>query len=280
MKRGWRPLTVLAGAAVAWFAVACLDVSSPVSGILSISKVITPTPSVVVGDSLRDTSGVTQPVRVYAFGPNGDTVHDAVVRFFVVDTTHQLHVDSVSGIVWSSGDTTSPNGAVFATVRPANGKGSIVTPLDTIAIVPKPDSAVADTNFLFTFAVGGVTDTSASDLTSQPFGVTIYGDQGVAVPKYVVGFQITRFPQAAAGATGPTAVLTSPLSSADSSYAVSDASGHATLRLRIRRAAISDSLRTGALTDTAVVHFHVQYRGAAVPVKPDSIVISIRSIFK
>src|SRR6185503_16619414 len=56
-----------------WLGVSCLDISSPVTGIAAITPIIAPTPSVVTGDTLRDTLGRVDSLRVFAFAPNGDT---------------------------------------------------------------------------------------------------------------------------------------------------------------------------------------------------------------
>jgi hypothetical protein len=271
-----RSLLTLAGAAMVWLGVACLDVSSPISGIASISRIVAPTPSVVTADSLRDTVGRLDSLRVYAFAPNGDTVKDAIVRFYVVDTLHKLHVDSLSGFVWA--DTgVSPNAAVFAMIQPSKGKGSIVTPLDTIPVVPAPVSVTRDTNFLFTFNPLA-TDTLSSDLISAPFGATIKGGDDTPVQKYIVGFQIVRYPAAKANNVDSSLVLTSALSTNDSSYGVSDASGHATLRLRVRRTAIKDSLLLGLITDSAVVRLRVRRGRDTLVITPDdSNIIAIKA---
>lgn len=272
-----RSLVVLAGAAAAWIGVACLDVSSPISGIASISRIIVPTPSVVEHDSLRDTLGQAKPLQVYAFAANGDTVRDALVRFFVIDATHNLHVDSATGIV--TGDSLAPNAAVFARVTPGNGKGSLDTPPDTIPVVPVPDSAVRDTNFVFTFDPLQ-SDTNSSALLSAPFGVAVRGHSEVSadtpVPRYLVGFELRRIPTPKSNDVGKTVVLTSALSTSDSSYAITDASGHATLRLRIRLRAIPAALLTGGV-DTAVVKFHVRYKAELKIVPSDSIIITIQA---
>lgn len=268
-----RSLLALGGASAVWLAVACLDVSSPIAGITSISPILAPTPSVVEHDTLRDTAGVVGLLRVYAFGPSGDTVRDAVVHFYVVDTTNKLHVDSLTGIV--SGDTPSPTGAVFARVWPANGKGFIDTPLDTIPVVAVPNSAVSDTNFTFAFSAGTSSDTNTTGLISPPFGVVVKGSADTTIQKYVVGFELVRTPASNGSNAGPTAVLTSALSTTDTAYAITDALGRATVRLRLRKTALSGQVLGGA-TDTAVVRFHVRYRGNPLPVTPaDSIIITV-----
>jgi hypothetical protein len=273
VTRASRSLLTIASAAAVWLAVACLDVSSPITGIASISRIVAPTPSVVVGDSLRDTSGTAQPLRVYVFGPKGDTVKDAVVRFFAVDTLHKIHVDSMTGVVWAD-DSVSPNAAVFASVQPASGKGSLVTPLDTIPVIPVPVSATRDTSFLFTATAPTIpTDTLSSGLISPPFGVVVQGAGNTPIQKYVVGFQLLYAPPARADGVGPTVVPTSALSNTDSTYAITDASGRATIRLRLRVSAINSNLLLGTATDSAVVQMHVRYHGTDLPVTPSGPIV-------
>lgn len=277
MTRIQRPIAVLAGAAAACITVACLDISSPVTGIASATLLLSPSPSVVEGDLLRDTAGAVAPVRAFAFAANGDTVTDAVVRYYAIDSTGKLHVDSVTGIV-TGGDSVSPNAAVFARIWPAKGKGFLDTPLDTIPVVPAPVKVTRDTNFVFQFNVLA-TDTNATDLTSAPFGGTVLANGDTAVQRYAVGFQLVRRP-APGGSDTATVVLISALSTNDSSYAITDASGHASLRLKLRKAALRDSVRSGLIPDTAMVVLRVRGQsGQLVPVAPpDTIVITIRGV--
>src|SRR5690349_14836178 len=116
-----RPLRILAAAGAAWLVVACLDVSSPVFGISSISSILLPSPSIIVGDSLRDTAGVAQPVSVTVYGPNGDTLAGVPIQFVAVDSTNRLRVNSATGFA-AGFDSASPLAKVVATVSsPKNG---------------------------------------------------------------------------------------------------------------------------------------------------------------
>jgi hypothetical protein len=267
---------VLGAAAALWVVVACLDISSPISGISSISFVMPATPSVVRGDSLRDTAGVVQPLRVDAFGPNGEKLTNVTVRFYVIDTANQLHVVDTTGIV-TAGDTLSPNAAVFARVWSADGKSFLDTPLDTIPVVPRPDSATSDTNFTFVFDATA-SDTGSSALITPPFGVTVRGQADTVIPRYVVAFDLIRAPVPKSPTAGPSVVLTSSLSTAESTYAVTDASGRATIRLRLRVPALPASLFIPGAVDTAVVRFRVRYHGDTLPVsQSDSIIITLQS---
>jgi hypothetical protein len=54
-------------------------------------------PSMVVGDSLRDTLGHVDSLRAIVFNASGDTIHDAPIRYVHADTTHVVDIDSISG---------------------------------------------------------------------------------------------------------------------------------------------------------------------------------------
>ncbi|HMI58651.1 MAG TPA: hypothetical protein VK511_11410, partial [Gemmatimonadaceae bacterium] len=54
-------------------------------------------PSMVVGDSLRDTLGNVDSLQAIVFNASGDTIHDAPLRYMHADTTTIVDIDSVSG---------------------------------------------------------------------------------------------------------------------------------------------------------------------------------------
>jgi hypothetical protein len=271
-RRAGRSLLPLAVAGVAWFAAACLDISSPVSGIASITVVMPPTPSVVEHDTSRDTAGVAKPLKVYAIAPNGDTVSDILVRFFAFDTTGKLRVDSVTGL--AVGDSLSPNAKVFARVTPANGKGILTTPLSPLPVVPVPLAVAKDTDIVFNFS-NTVADTLSSSLISAPLGVTVKGNGDTTVQSYLVKYELVRSPTSAHGDT--TVVLVNA-SGRDSSWAATGVGGRATRQLRIRRTAIEPELLVGTKTDTVIVKVHVLFRGDTLRVTPaDSFVVPVHA---
>ena len=270
-----RPIHVLGAVAGAWIAVACLDVSSPVTGIFSITNLQLPTPSVVEHDSSRDTLGNLDSLRVVAFAPNGDTVKDAVIRYFVVDTTQNLHVDSIRGIV--SARALLPTGAatprVFARVSPANGKGFVQTAVLLLPVVPTPVSVTKDRDTVFTATTAS--DSFSTSLLSPPLGVTVFGATAdTLIPSYIVRYELVRSPPSSK--PGDSTVVLAGASGRDTSIAVTDGSGHATgVRLRLRLSAVDQRLAQGD-TEIAVVRVHVQFRGKDLPVTPaDSFVIPV-----
>ena len=274
-----KPVAIVAGALAAWIAVACLDISSPAGKILAITSVLLPTPSVVVGDDLRDTNGAVASLRVIAFGANGDTIPsaDIVVRFFAVDNTQKLRVDSMTGI--AHGDGLSPLANVVARVTPVDGGGIIQTPLVPLPVVPKPVSATRanDTTFLFSVVSNGktVTDSFSTSLLSPPLSVTVHGNGDTLVQGYVVSYQVVKAPKST---TNDSTVVLFDRSGNDSTVAITNSSGVASRQLRIRPNLVADpNLLIGLTTDTVVVRVRVRHQGQDLKISPDSaFIVTIR----
>ena len=95
MKLRRRPLFLCAVACLS--ALACADVSGSSTSVLSIQFDSLAAPSVVVGDTLRDTTGAVIVPVVRAFNFNGDEITPVTVRFQSPDSG--LVVDSILDIV-------------------------------------------------------------------------------------------------------------------------------------------------------------------------------------
>ena len=274
-----RSLGAVAAAAAAWLVVACLDISSPVKGITAITSVLLPTPSVVMKDSLRDTLGKVQPLVVHAFGPNGEQIPDAdiTVRFFAIDSTQKLRVDSITGRAY--GDSLSPLAKVVARVAPADGKGVIQTLQVPLPVVPVPDSASKDESLInFPFEPATL-DTLGSGVLSPTLDVKVLGGSSdTTIQSYIVSYSIVRSP--ASKITGEPTVRILDRTGNDSTIAVTSSSGIASRQLRIRLSVIPDSLRFGITTDTVVVRVRVLYHGNPLPIAPsDSFKLVLRATF-
>ena len=90
-------LAVLSSALLSLAAFACSDVSGSSTSVLSIQFDSLAAPSVVVGDTLRDTTGAVIVPVVHAFNFKGDEIIPVVVRFQSPDSG--VVVDSVTGII-------------------------------------------------------------------------------------------------------------------------------------------------------------------------------------
>jgi hypothetical protein len=256
--------------AVLWVGISCLDISSPLDGIASVSPVIAPTPSVIEGDVSRDTLGVAAPLRVYAFNANGDTVRDVQVTFFVLDTLNGLTVDA-SGL--AHGVKLSPSSRVVAVVRPAGAtSGGLQTSASPLPVTIKPDSVLHTSNDTLFINLFSPSDTLAY---SKGVSVRVLGGKGAAgVNAYLVRYRIEYAPAAKQGATAAFFVDESNKASA---YDTTSSSGDASRRVALRRAALLDEANvwSGTRPESVVVRALVQYRGNEIA-DSSTIVIPIR----
>ena len=257
-----RRLLALAGAASL---AACVELSGPEGDILSITPIQAAWPSVVLGDSLRDSTGAVRPLRVTAFAGNGDTVAGATVRY--VDFGNYLRVDDAGRVIGErlAGDTAAVTDTVVATV------GSLQTNRLPIAVVPRPDSAHVATGPVLALVDTGYTGL-ADPALRQPLdlrAMTVQvlhrrtGGSTRGVPAWVVHYQIVRSPAIPAGAGD--SVRTRFAEAANrrelTTRDTTDASGNATRTVRLFPLGFLPTPLPAEFVDTVVVRATVQYRG-------------------
>ena len=94
-----------------------------------------PSPSVVVGDTLRNIDGAVTPVRAVVFNARGDVIADATPRYLYADfnTDSALYVDSATGVIIAKK-------LVGAERRIAARIGTSLQVLRAVRIVTRPDS--------------------------------------------------------------------------------------------------------------------------------------------
>jgi len=271
-----RAASGLAALVALWIATACLDITSNVPQIGSITPVILPWPSVVTGESLFDTLGNVAPLQIKATGTNGKPIpmEDLIVRFYAVDSTGNLKVDSLTGKAF--GKALSPTAAVVASVRQANGVGGFIqTPTMALPVVPVPTSATRSPDTSFNYNVLA-TDTLSPQLLSPPLTVTVLAKDTV-VQKYLVMYEIVSRPPSTDSAAGPTLVLRG--NGADSTVAVTNAAGQASLQLQVRPSVLSEALHAPGATFTAVVVARVIFKHDTLKMTPnDSFVVVFKSV--
>ena len=128
-------------------------------------------PSMVLGDSLRDTLGNVDSLVAIVFNSSGDTIHDAPIRYVHADTTHFVRIDSVSGKVFAL-DT----GEAHVVAQTS----ALQSPPETLFVVATPNHFVNSTPLQDTLNFTSVrTDTLfplSATLTSgaPPVGVNHY----------------------------------------------------------------------------------------------------------
>ena len=250
MKRGAfaLPLAVIAGAVV----LACVEIPTGTDDVLSFEVNPLPSPSVIAGDTLRDTLGVVAPIRVTAFNSQGEEVEDIAARFRAFDA--RIRVDSITGVV--VGDSASSSASrVLATFEGFSSFISIPVSLRPDTIVPANDRD----------SLGySLTDTAAN--VSPALGVKVL--HGVtttdsAVASYRVTFDMGPLSDTVLGR------LVSD-NGARSRVDTTDASGVASRKLKIDVAHITDAV------DSVIVMANVKYKGQHVRGSPMRLVLKLK----
>jgi len=231
---------------------ACTDIPTGDDDLLSFEFAPLPSPSVVVGDTLRDTLGVVGPLRITAFNFAGDTIAGASVRYRPLDA--RIRVDSVTGIV--IGDSASlVSSRILAVLDDIEG-------FITIPVVLRPDTLVAS-NDRDTLSYS-LTDTTVN--VSTAMGVRVLHGPALsdsAVRSYRVTFEVISSANPALSRFIDEAGRTS---SADTS----DVSGAAGRRVRV------DVTKLTAAIDSVVMRASVRYRGQHIRGSPLRLVLELK----
>ncbi|MEO8578362.1 MAG: hypothetical protein ABI556_16750 [Gemmatimonadales bacterium] len=246
-RAGAIPLGFITGAILL---AACVDIPTGADEVLSTQVNPLPSPSVVVGDSLRDSTGVVSPVTITAFNYNGDAITSPPARFSGLD--RGIRVDSLTGVV--VGDSVRSGARILATLK---GLSSTTT----IAVTLRPDTVVLS-NGRDSLSYS-LTDTASN--VSNGIGVKVLhgATQDSAVASWFVSFRILS----------PTTTGLAQLvddnrraSSADTT----DASGIALRRIKI------DPTKLTALVDSVIVLASVKYRGNNLKGSPARLVLKVK----
>lgn len=250
MRPGGRaiPLSFLAG--VALLVLACVDIPTGANSVLSFEFEPLPSPAVVLGDTLRDSLGVAQPIPYRAFNYSGEEVADASVRFSALG--RGIRVDSIKGFV--IGDSVQPQAKIVARLED-------FTSTLSIAVTLRPDTAIG----------ANVRDSVAYSLTdtlnvSPAVGIKLIhgpvaGDSAVAT--YVVSFRIVSQSDPALARLVADNNRPSPVDT-------TDASGVASRRIRIDVTKLSNPV------DSVIVEALARYRGAPVRGTPARLVVRLK----
>lgn len=170
---------VVSSALLSLAALACSDVSGSSTSVLSIQFDTLGAPSVVVGDTLRDTTGAVIVPVVHAFNFKGDEITPVPVRFQSPDSG--VVVDSITGIVVGDSLRSTP-ARIVATVGTLQAVQRVDVTLrpDLLAAVNGPDS--------LSYSLLDTTQNVSSQLTVKlTHGVA--PDDSV-VKSYIVSFAI------------------------------------------------------------------------------------------
>ena len=252
----------LFGAAVAIVVAGCaVELGGPKDGVLSITNLKLPSPSVVIGDLMRDSLGNPSPLSIKAFGANGEEMIVTPV-FVALDTTvtidsdgtiHGITKDTLGGrIVASAGGLQTPPQRVIVTIAPTSAE---------INSVP--------TSILF---VPTEADTSQKANWSEPLMVKVMGSTGAA-QGYVVTYSLVESPDPEVAGT-PTAYIGDDAARA-MPRDTTDTKGISSRRVILRQVAVASATRGGSKSDSVIVRASVKYLGAEVPGSPIDFVVPV-----
>jgi hypothetical protein len=228
-----------------------------------------PSPSVVVGDTLRNIDGVVTPVRARVFNVRGDAIADATPRYLYADFNidSALAIDSASGIVVAKK-------LVSGDKRIAARIGGSLQVLRGIRIVTRPDSV--DGTSLTTILGTSLPDTGRRGLDSnstKALTVTVRHLEAGAVTtvrSWPVRFQLVA-PANPTNDTMAAAYLVDDQGRA-STIDTTDDSGVAGRRVRVRAL----QFPVTSVVDTVVVRATVTYKGQSLKGSPVRLTAPVR----
>lgn len=168
-----RAVQAAAGAVVALaLALACGEVPTLPGGVAYITPILLPSPSVAVGDTLRDSLGRVAPIRIIALGRDSTDTIRTVVRRFVLTSLNTGALLGGDGILVAPESLLTLR--IVGQVTDGTGKGALQlqTPEVTLEVVPLADSIAS---------VPTVRDTAKvlPPITVLPVSVTGTGPRGV-----------------------------------------------------------------------------------------------------
>ncbi len=239
---------------VGLIAVACTDISGSSTSVLSIQFDSLSAPSVVLGDTLRDTTGaVIRPV-VHAFNFQGEEIIPAPVFFLSPDSG--ITVDSVTGIVVGDSLRSTP-ARIVATV-------GTLQAIQNVDVTLRPDlvQAVNALDSLQYSLLDTTLNVSSQLQVKLTHGVA---PNDSAVKSYIVSFAIVAQSNPQLGelvndAGKPSVVDTT------------DASGIAGRKIRLHPLFLS----SGTAVDSIVVNATAKYRGTQVNGSPVRLVLLLK----
>jgi hypothetical protein len=244
--------------------VACVDMSAP-NGPASISALQLPSPSVVVGDVMRDSTGAPAKLGVIAFDADGKRLTDQSPQFFSTDSAGPALVDLAGAVLGNKVGTAHVVGQI----------GTLQTPIAAIPVTVAPKTIAPTATKIDTLFAPLSGDTAQHG--STPVAVTVSGDSGVAAVGFIVKYTLVKAPATKSGSKLPAVYLADDANPPiPSTVDTTDASGHASRNLIVVTALLADTtLLLPGRVDSAVVTAQTSYKGALVPPSPIRFVIPI-----
>jgi hypothetical protein len=260
-------LTRLTAAALIVAAWSCTKLPSDPTTPFSIAFRRAPSPSVVLGDVMRDSTGQPATLQAFAFNLRGDTIRDYPVTYFLVARDSQP-ATLADGLITAYSDT-AYIGDTLRVVAAAGGVQS--TPL-RIVVTLKPDALVlagSDTVRFLLPATDSLPMSASMSVRLRHTPISPEPARDTVVPAYEVRYRVVR---ASSGNFDSSYVTISDASRHYAPVDTTDASGIAARQLRVRRTKYPypyDTITPGhSAVDTVYVDATASYKGSAVSGSP------------
>lgn len=232
-------------------AVSCTNIPTADNAVLSIEFSL-PAPSVVLGDTVRDSTGNAVPIRATVFNFKGTVISGAPVRFHALD--RGLRVDSITG--FAVGDSVRATPA-----RIAVSVGNLQA-IRTLDVALRPDTVVAEhRRDSLSYVLLDSTKNVSPGLSVRVLHSLTSVDS--AVKSYIVSFVVVS----------PADTLLALLVNEgvkSSRVDTTDATGLASRQIRL------NPVRLTAVTDSVIVNASVKYRGLNVRGSPVRLVLKVK----
>jgi hypothetical protein len=239
------------------------DLTTKGGEVAAISDLHIPSPSVVLGQLMRDSLGVETPLTLEVYDPNGQLLptHPVAFTWFA----QSIEIDQFGFVRGIIRDTIG--------VPVVGSAGNIQTPQHRIFVSVPPQIATMGTGPT-AISFDSNVDTTAQSNRSQGLDLTITDNQNVAAQGFIVTYTITRSP------TPLTAGQVTAFIANDAAKSMprdtTDHAGLASRKVVLRQAAIGDAaLLGGTKTDTIIVHVTASYGGSAIPGTPVDFIVPV-----
>ena len=255
-----RRIAALLGTIAVLTALACVDMSAP-SGAASISALLLPSPSVVVGDTMRDSTGAVASLRVIAYDASDSPISGLPTLFFISDSANAAHIAKSSFLVGDKQGTVRVIGQVSGVqTLPASVPVTVAPTTFALAATPTlPDTLVVP--------LAGTTDTTSKSTGTQAIAVTLKGAGDTASLGFIVKYELVSAPATLQSSATP-AVFISGDGSKASLVDTTDAGG-ASRSVVVKSALLADvALKGGTKADSVVVRVSTFYKGKPVSGSP------------
>jgi hypothetical protein len=243
---------------------ACVDMSAP-KGPAAISNLKLPSPSVIVGDTMRDSVGHVAPLNIIAFNSARDTIVAVGAQFFITDTTKASHLNAGTTLV---GDKIGSSVIV-------GQLGNLQTSAVTVPVTFKP-ARMLKTSVDSTLPVPGTGDTTKTAFTTLGLHVLSAGDSGSV--GIVVSYTVTHAP---ASLPQHLAVMVQDNAGHLATADTTTGGGNSARRLVVFPAFLGDqAFVNGTKPDSAIVEAHASYRGVELQNSPIKFIIPIKVVIQ